>query len=430
MRILILGGYGFIGAQIMRACRAAGHDCVGLGRSADTGRRLVPDAAWIGADMARLDAPDQWMPHLAGIDAIVNAAGALQDGARDDLEAIHHRAIAALVAAGENSGVKRFVQISAPGANTNASTAFMRTKAAGDAAVRASSLEWIILKPGLVIGRGAYGGTALLRMLAGIPLATPLVHALAQVQTVAIDDVAAAVVAALKGEAPMRRDYDLVEDAPHSLRDIVRAFRRQLGFAPAAFEPDLPEWTAGPVGAIADAAGWLGWRSPLRSTALNVMREDVVADAAAWRAATGRSFASLDETLADIPGTAQERLFARAQLALPVMVVTLGLFWIVSGVIGLLEFDRAAAHLRVLGPAASTALVGAASLLDIAIGAAILFRPTARRACLASLLVAALYLVAGTITEPHLWFDPFGVLVKVFPAMSLAAATALMLEER
>ena len=430
MRILILGGYGFIGAELMRACRAAGLDVVGLGRSADTGRRLVPDAAWIGADMARLDAPDKWMPHLRGIDVIVNAAGALQDGARDDLEAIHHRSIAALVAAAEQAGVKRFIQISAPGAEANASTAFMRTKAAGDAAVRASSLDWIILKPGLVIGRGAYGGTALLRMLAGFPLMTPLVHASARVQTVAIEDVAAAVVAALKGEAPMRRDYALVEDASHSLRDIVRGFRRQLGFAPAAFEPDLPEWTAGPVGAIADVAGWLGWRTPLRSTALKIMREGVVADAAAWRAATGRSFASFDETLADIPGTAQERLFARAQLALPVMVMTLASFWIASGVIGLLEIDRAAAHLRALGPAASTALVGAASFLDIAIGAAILFRPTARRACLASLLVSALYLLAGTITEPHLWLDPFGVLVKVFPAMALAAAAAVILEER
>lgn len=430
MRVLILGGYGFIGAEIMRSLAAEGFDCVGLGRSGATGARLVPDADWIGVDIARLDAPEKWAPHLEGVDAIVNASGALQDGARDRLEAIHHRAIAAIVAAGEKAGVKRFVQISAPGAAADASTAFLRTKAAGDAAVRASSLDWIILKPGLVIGRGAYGGTALLRMLAGLPLMTPLVHASALVQTVAIGDVAAAVVASLKGEAPMRRDYDLVEDAPHSLRNIVRAFRRQLGFAPAIFEPDLPAWTAHPVSAVADAAGWLGWRSPLRRTALKVMREDVVADPSAWRAATGRSLGSFDETLASIQGSAQERLFARAQLALPVMVVTLGLFWIASGAIGLLEIDQAAAHLGALGPGASTALVAAASFLDIAIGAGVLFRPTARRACLASLIVSALYLVAGTITEPQLWLDPFGPLVKVFPAMALAATTALVLEER
>ncbi len=430
MRVLILGGYGFIGAEIMRALAASGFDCVGLGRSTATGARLVPDAAWIGVDIARLVAPDQWAAHLAGIDAIVNAAGALQDGERDDLEAVHHCAIAALVAAGEKSGVKRFVQISAPGAHADASTAFFRTKAAGDAAVRASSLDWIILKPGLVIGRGAYGGTTLLRMLASFPLITPLVHASARVQTVAIDDVAAAVVAALKGEASMRCEYDLVEDAPHSLRDIVRAFRRQLGFAPAKFEQDLPAWTARPVGAVADAAGWLGWRSPLRSTAFKVMSENVLADPAPWRAATGRSLVSFEETLARIPGTAQERLFARAQLALPVMVATLSTFWIASGVIGLIERERAAALLAYLDPMLAQAMALGGGFLDIFVGAALLWRRTARAAALASVLVALLYLLMGTLLAPGLWADPLGVYVKILPAIALGSAVALMLEGR
>ena len=160
---------------------------------------------------------------------------------------------------------------------------------------------------------------------------TPLVHAGARVQTVALDEVAGAVAAGLKGEVPMRWDYDLVEDKPHSLRDIVRGFRRQLGFAPARIEPDLPAWSARPVAVLADVAGLFGWRSPLRSTALKVMGEDVLADPSAWRAATGRSLKAFEETLAGLPGDMQDRIFARAQLALPVMIIALAAFWIVSG---------------------------------------------------------------------------------------------------
>lgn len=429
MRILILGGYGFIGAEIARALLREGHEVVGLGRNAATGKRLVPEAQWIGADIAKLDAPEEWAPHLSGIEAIVNAAGALQDSARDDLEAVHHRAVAALVEAAAK--VKRFIQISAPGAEASASTAFMRTKAAGDAAVRAALFDWIVLKPGLVIGRGAYGGTALLRMLAGFPLMTPLVAASARVQTVSVDDVADAVIKALKGEVPMRRDYDLVEDEPHSLRDIVRGFRRQLGFAPARFEPDLPHWVSKIVGPLADFAGWLGWRSALRSTALNVVRENVLADPAPWRAATGRSLRTFEQALALLPGTAQERLFARAQLALPLMIVALGVFWILSGAIGLVTIEEAAAHLqRAVGVEAAKALVVAGSLADMAIGAGLFLRRTARQAALASVAVAGFYLVAGTLTEPALWLDPFGALAKIIPLMAMGLAVALMLEER
>lgn len=428
MRILILGGYGFLGAEIARACIGAGHHVIGLGRNAAMGKRIVPDAEWIGDDLALLDAPEKWRNWLNGVDAVVNAAGALQDGARDDLAAVHHHSIAALVSAAEKSGVKRFVQISAPGARADASTAFMRTKAAGDAAVRASSLDWTLFKPGLVIGRGAYGGTALLRMLAGFPLMTPLVHAKSLVQTVALDDVAAAVVAALAGDIETRRDYDLVEDTPQTLRDIVRGMRRQLGFSPARFEPDLPAWIATPVGAVADIAGALGWRTALRSTALKVMGEEVLADPNPWKNAGGFRLKSFSQTIAAMPGTAQERLFARAQLALPIMVVALSLFWIASGVIALFRVDDASQIIG--GGGAATFVVIGGALLDIAIGAGIAFRRTARMAASASVVVSLVYLALGTILAPHLWLDPLGAYVKIIPALVLGIAAALMLEER
>jgi uncharacterized protein YbjT (DUF2867 family) len=430
MRVLVLGGYGLVGAEIMRACAAAGFECIGLGRCAATGARLVPDALWIGADMARLISPEGWSPHLNGVGAIVNAAGALQDGARDGLEAVHHRAIAALIVAAQQAGVKSFVQISAPGAAASASTRFLRTKAAGDAAVRVSSLDWIVLKPGLVIARGAYGGTALVRMLAAMPVATPLIHPTARVQTVAIDDVARAVVSALNGEVPRRRDFDLVEDAPHSLRDIVRGFRKHLGFAPSSNEPDLPAWMAAPVALGADIAGALGWRSPLRSTALKVMGENVLGDPGPWKAATGQSLRTFEETLASLPSTAQERLFARAQLAVPAMLLTLAIFWLASGVITLFQLDRASALLPDVGRPLSLALAGGGAVLDIAIGAMLLVRRTARFAAVASVAVAAAYLIAGTLLAPQIWSDPLGAYVKVFPAIALGFAVALLLEKR
>ena len=66
---------------------------------------------------------------------------------------------------------KKFIQISAAGVSEDASTEFFRSKARGDAALAATDLDFVILRPALVIGSQAYGGIALLRAAAANPSA-------------------------------------------------------------------------------------------------------------------------------------------------------------------------------------------------------------------------------------------------------------------
>jgi uncharacterized protein YbjT (DUF2867 family) len=431
MRVLVLGGYGFIGGEIVRVLLARGFEVIGLGRDADLGRRLYPGAAWIGADIAALRTPDAWAGYLGGVDAVVNAAGALQDGGRDNLAAVHDIAIRACIGAAQNSGVKTFVQISAPGASKSGSTAFLRTKAGADACLRESALDWVILKPGLVIGRNAHGGTALLRMLAAFPLVQPMIRASGGVQTVAIDDVTDAIIAALAGEVPLRAEYDLVEDEAHSLADIVRSMRAWLGFRKAAFDIVAPLWLAGVLSFAADIAGNLGWRSALRSTALKMMAEGVRGDPEPWRQARGRSMKSLAASLAAAPSIVQERIYARVQLLLPLIVLSLSAFWTISGLVALLNVGAAAKALQPeMSPGLAAAAVIVAAILDIAIGAALLLRRTARGAAFAAAGIAAIYVAAATHFAPALWLDPFGPYVKVLPAIVLSLALGLLLQER
>ena len=391
---------------------------------------LLPDADWIGADIATLTTPAQWRPLLTDIDAVVNASGVLQNGAGDDVAATQRDAIVALVAACAEAGPRRFVQISAPGAVPDAETAFLRTKGEADAALMASDLDWTILRPGVVLAPSAYGGTSLLRLLAAFPLVQPIVLADARVQTVAVDDVAEAVLTALTSDTGGRA-VDLVEDNAHTLEAIVGRVRAWQGFAEARAVIRLPRAVGHGVARFADLAGWLGWRSALRSTSLRVLAANVVGDPEPWRAATGRPLKSLDETLRALPSTAQERIYARAQLAFPLLLFTLSAFWIVSGAIGAWQLDAAAAVLAgSLAEPTARAAVLVGSALDIAIGLAVLVRRLVRPACWAAVLVAVSYLIGGTILTPQLWADPLGPLVKVFPAIALALAVAALAEDR
>lgn len=430
MRVLVLGGYGLIGLEIVRALVRAGHEVIGFGRSEAAGRRLAPGIAWRPGDLRSLLTAESWAPHLAGVEAVVNAAGALQDGPRDDLRAVHDTAVCALLAACARQGVTRFVQVSAPGAIADARTAFLSTKAAGDAAVRASGLEWTILKPGLVISAGAYGGTTLLRMLAAFPLVQPIVLADARVQTVAGADIGEAVRAVLAGEVAARRDYDLVEDGAHTLGEALTAVRAWVGRDPAPLAP-MPRWFGFALARLADLAGLLGWRSPLRTTALKALADGVTGDGGPWRAAGGARLKSLHETLASLPSTAQERVFGRAQLVFPILVLTLSAFWLASGLIGLAQRGAAIDVLDgVMNTAAAGWFVNAGVLADVAIGVGLLVRGWTRRAAWASIVVSLGYLTAGTLVTPWLWADPLGPFVKVFPAMALGLAVAALVEDR
>lgn len=431
MRVLITGAYGLIGAACLARLHAEGHEVVGAGRSIGEAQRRFPYARWIAADFNKLTAPGSWHGLLAGVDAVVNCVGALQDGARDDLNRVHVTAPAALFTACEQKGVRRIVHISAVGAGADGATAFARTKGETERNLAGRNLDWFILRPGLVLAGAVYGGTAMLRGAAGFPWLTPVIAA-KPIQVVALDDVAATVAWALREGTPARVTLDLVHPQALSLTKIVTAYRAWLGFRPQP-AVTVPRAIATLVARMADAASWLGWRSPLRSTAIAQLGAGIGGDAAPWIAATGIVPQSLDGMLARTPATVQDRWFARLYWLKPVAIIVLAAFWIATGIITLGPgWTQALLVLRVAGADLATAKIAgfAGACLDIALGLAVLVRRFCRGALAAMLTVSAAYFVATAITSPQLFADPLGSIVKIVPIMLATAFTVAILDER
>ncbi|MCR9137977.1 MAG: SDR family oxidoreductase [Alphaproteobacteria bacterium] len=430
-RVLVLGAYGLIGSAVARHLQADGFSITGLGRNAATARRVLPDTRWIIKDLSELCNAASWEPLLRDIDMVVNCAGALQDGANDHLTMIHSDMVEALAEACQYAEVG-LVQISAVGVRPDATTAFMRSKFAGDQAVRQADLRYWIFRPGLVLASTAYGGTVLLRMLAAVPLITPLAHANTPIQTVSVADVARTVSKALNGQIPPGTECDLVEDETHTLRDLIMAFRSWLGFAPARWEMNTPPWLLWPISRVADMLGHLGWRSPLRRSAIQVLSEGVTGDPAMLKGLGHASLSSLNDTLAASPATIEDRIFARMALLMPFIIGTLFFFWLISGLVGLARTDMAAGVLEAAGwpPSWAMASVVFWSLVDIAIAGLVLVRKHAARACVAMVAVSALYLLSASLAVPDLWADPLGPLVKIVPGVVLALVARVTLDTR
>ncbi len=429
-KAIVLGAYGLIGSACLRVLKANGFKVTGVGRSRAAGLRTDPGVTWVAQDIAWASVED-WAAIFDGADVVVNAAGALQDGTRDRLSGIHEDAVVRIVEALRGRSI-RFVQISAAGASEDASTEFLRSKARGDAWLMRSSLDWVILRPTLVIGPQAYGGTALLRAAAAFPVVFARVLPDSAVQTVALDDVAQAVLRAAQGEVPTRTVFDLTEVGTRSLAETITTIRRWQGFAPWRLSVAVPRPLLRAVAVAADALGWLGWRSPLRSTALRTLEDGVFGDPSAWLAAGGAPCRSLEATLESLPSTVQERWFARMYLLLPLVIGTLSLFWMLSGLIGIAQRGAAQAVLmdRGLHLSFATLAVIGGSVIDLLLGLAVLWRPWARAACLGMVAVALSYLAGATFLAADLWADPLGPLLKVLPSIALALVGAALLDER
>jgi hypothetical protein len=217
-----------------------------------------------------------------------------------------------------------------------------------------------------------------------------------------------------------------------SLREIVSAIRGWLGFPPRPVVP-LPQAAATIVSAVADALGWLGWRSPARSTSLAQLAAGVVGDPAAWIAATGIKPKGLHDILAAAPASVQDRWFAKLYLIKPVAIAALALFWIATGAFALGPGRTSALlHLSQAGftPASADFVLVAGSIFDIVLGSLLLVRKLARAVLITMLAVTPGYLLVGTITAPHLWLDPLGPYTKVIPVLIATMFTLAILDER
>ena len=200
---------------------------------------------------------------------------------------------------------------------SDAPTAFSQTKHAADAALMSLDIDWVILHPSMVLGRGAHGGSALLRGLAALPV-LPVVPDTQPLQVVHLDDLVATIMFFLNPAAPARQALQIVGPERYSLTDLVQLFRRWLGWRPVG-NVRMPPWLATSLFRLGDAVSLLGWRPPVRSTVQREIARGSVGDPGQWTRLTGIKPRALPAALAAEPASVQERWFARLYLLKPLV---------------------------------------------------------------------------------------------------------------
>ncbi len=219
-RVLVLGGTGFVGRHVVAKLSAAGHDVTVLTRSRERGRPLflLPTVRVLEGDP--YDAATL-LRRTRNADVAINLVGTLHARRRDTFDRVHVALPRMLVDACRQGGVSRIVHMSALGASAEAASAYLRSKAGGEAVVADSGLRFTIFRPSVIFGSGDTFLNLFARLAATFPV-IPLAGASARFQPVFVGDVAACIARSVVDDATIGQRYALCGPKAYTLEELVR----------------------------------------------------------------------------------------------------------------------------------------------------------------------------------------------------------------
>ncbi len=267
MRILLTGASGFIGRNLKPVLESIGHE-------------VVPVSRRYGVDFTRMLSAPNWLPWLDDVDAVINAVGIIGETRGQRFDVLHSIAPKALFDACEQAGVPRVVQISALGTDDAAFSAYHLSKRDADDHLRSLDLDWFILRPAIIYGRGGTSAKLFMR-LARLPVLPVPGDGSQRLQPVHIADLVATIMLCL--HAPAKRTLDVVGNETVDLVEWLQRMRGAQGLPPA---PVLRL----PVRAVMAAVHFGQWIHPMiRVENIRMLMTGTYGEGSAWREFLGRS---------------------------------------------------------------------------------------------------------------------------------------------
>ena len=229
MKIAITGGTGFVGRHLARRLADHGHDVVLVSRGLDRrdpGVFSLPRARFFAIGTSD---EEKLSEAFAGCDAVAHCAGINREAGLQTYERVHIQGTQNVVRAAERARAKKLLLVSFLRARPRCGSPYHESKWAAEEIVRASRLDFTILKPGIIYGRGDHLLDHLSRALHTFPIFALLRGRNAPVRPLAVEDLTAIIEASLVEGRLSRKTVGVTgpEELPFS--QVVRRVGGVLG---------------------------------------------------------------------------------------------------------------------------------------------------------------------------------------------------------
>lgn len=227
--ITVFGGSGFVGRRLIRRLAKQGVRVRAAVRQPNLAGylKLMGDVGQIEPVQANIRYEGSIARAMQGADRVVNLVGILHQSGPQKFNTVQADGAAAIARIARQQGVSRLVHVSAIGADAHSGSAYARSKAAGEAAVREHFPQAAIIRPSIIFGPedDFFNRFA---MLARLAPALPLIgggHT--KFQPVYVGDVAEAIQHALYSQQAEGRTYELGGPRVYDMKEIYELVLEQ-----------------------------------------------------------------------------------------------------------------------------------------------------------------------------------------------------------
>ena len=229
MRIAITGGTGFVGGHLAFALSRAGHEVVLTARGVDQRpwAKEVRALPQVSLFRAGLDDATRLEEAFAGCEAVAHCAGINREIGAATYQAVHVEGTRNVVRAAEGAGVARLAVVSFLRARPASGSPYHDTKWESEEIVRSSTLDWTVLKPGMMYGRGDHMLDHLSKALLTFPIYIGVGNR--RVRPLAIDDAIDVLEAAVVDGRLSRKTVPIVGPTELSFDDAARLVAEVIG---------------------------------------------------------------------------------------------------------------------------------------------------------------------------------------------------------
>lgn len=275
--VTVFGGSGFIGTQVVRALAKQGLRVRVAVRQPHIAynMRLMGDVGQVDVVQANIRNDASVRRALKGATAAINLTGVLYETGRQKFEAIHVEGARNVAVAAAEMGVPRLIHMSALGADAASASDYARTKAEGEAAVRAAHPGATIFRPSIVFGQGDGFFNKFGEMAAVSPVLPLIGGGHTRFQPVFVGDTARAFANAVLDPATAGQTYELGGPGVYSFRELLELVlaetERKRGLIP------LPFAIAGLIGKLCEPiAFFTPVAPPLTADQVTLLKTDNV----------------------------------------------------------------------------------------------------------------------------------------------------------